>query len=155
MRLWVVALLSLCWLVQAQPPKEQKLREIDARIAELERELDALKALRGGIQSGQIPESALGMISISPPPSFVKSAEGSSVATSSSVGRLVGETPSTTQQPLSESSASPPAAKTTPTVTGTPTGTTTRSGAPIYVGPRGGRYHYSPSGKKVYERRKN
>jgi micrococcal nuclease len=33
-------------------------------------------------------------------------------------------------------------------------GDTTRSGQPIYVGPRGGRYHYSKSGKKVYERRR-
>jgi len=30
----------------------------------------------------------------------------------------------------------------------------TRSGQTIYTGPRGGRYHYSSSGKKVYERRK-
>ena len=37
-------------------------------------------------------------------------------------------------------------------VTGTGTSQTTASGQPIYVGPRGGRYHYSPSGKKVYER---
>ena len=36
---------------------------------------------------------------------------------------------------------------------GTPTGETTATGKPIYAGPRGGRYHYSPSGKKVYERR--
>lgn len=33
-------------------------------------------------------------------------------------------------------------------------GDTTRSGQPVYVGPRGGRYHYSKSGKKVYERRR-
>jgi hypothetical protein len=35
----------------------------------------------------------------------------------------------------------------------TPAGTTP-SGKTIYVGPRGGRYHYSASGKKVYERRR-
>jgi hypothetical protein len=38
--------------------------------------------------------------------------------------------------------------------TDTPTGETTKAGQPIYVGPRGGHYHYSSSGKKVYERRK-
>lgn len=31
---------------------------------------------------------------------------------------------------------------------------TTKKGQPIYVGPRGGRYHYSASGKKVYERKR-
>lgn len=46
------------------------------------------------------------------------------------------------------STATPPAAS------GAPTGERTASGAPIYVGPRGGRYHYSSSGKKVYERRR-
>jgi hypothetical protein len=31
---------------------------------------------------------------------------------------------------------------------------TTVSGIPTYIGPRGGVYHYSPSGNKVYERRR-
>ena len=35
---------------------------------------------------------------------------------------------------------------------GTPYGTTA-TGIPTYVGPRGGVYHYSASGKKVYQRR--
>jgi len=35
-----------------------------------------------------------------------------------------------------------------------PTGETTRSGQTIYEGPRGGHYHYSASGNKVYERKK-
>ena len=39
--------------------------------------------------------------------------------------------------------------------TDTPTGETTATGKPIYVGPRGGHYHYSKSGKKVYERRRH
>lgn len=37
---------------------------------------------------------------------------------------------------------------------GIPTGETTTTGLPIYQGPRGGRYHISKSGKKVYERKK-
>jgi endonuclease YncB( thermonuclease family) len=36
----------------------------------------------------------------------------------------------------------------------TVSGDTTPTGKAIYVGPRGGRYHYSKSGKKVYERRR-
>ena len=40
------------------------------------------------------------------------------------------------------------------TKTDTPAGETTATGKPIYVGPRGGRYHYSKSGRKVYERRR-
>ncbi len=35
-----------------------------------------------------------------------------------------------------------------------PTGETTASGSPIYEGPRGGHYHYSKSGKKVYDHKK-
>ena len=35
---------------------------------------------------------------------------------------------------------------------GTPTGETTATGKTIYEGPRGGHYHYSASGKKVYEK---
>ena len=38
--------------------------------------------------------------------------------------------------------------------TDVPTGQTTPTGKTIYEGPRGGHYHYSSSGKKVYERRK-
>jgi hypothetical protein len=34
-----------------------------------------------------------------------------------------------------------------------PTGST-KSGQTIYTGPRGGQYHYSKSGKKVYEKKK-
>jgi hypothetical protein len=35
-----------------------------------------------------------------------------------------------------------------------PTGETTASGLPIYEGPHGGHYHYSKSGKKVYDHKK-
>jgi hypothetical protein len=48
-----------------------------------------------------------------------------------------------------------PAATTTPkSTTETSNGTTTVSGQPNYTGPRGGEYHYSASGKKVYTRKK-
>jgi hypothetical protein len=65
--------------------------------------------------------------------------------------------------------ASPPAALTTrvkdpaPATTepvqvkdtsGTPTGATTSKGQTVYEGPRGGQYHYSSSGKKVYTPKK-
>ncbi len=33
-------------------------------------------------------------------------------------------------------------------------GEKTATGKKIYVGPRGGRYHYSKSGRKVYERKR-
>jgi hypothetical protein len=41
-----------------------------------------------------------------------------------------------------------------PTITGTPTGETTARGFQIYQGPRGGLYHYSKNGNKVYEKKK-
>ena len=47
----------------------------------------------------------------------------------------------------------PPVAA-TPAHTGTPSGEKTATGKDIYVGPRGGHYHYSASGRKVYERKK-
>lgn len=37
---------------------------------------------------------------------------------------------------------------------GNDTGEKTATGKTIYEGPRGGRYHYSASGRKVYEKRK-
>jgi len=66
--------------------------------------------------------------------------------------------PTATPRPAVASSAvaSTPAkaATTTPTSAGTPTGQATAAGQPIYTGPRGGQYHYSASGKKVYSRKK-
>jgi PBCV-specific basic adaptor domain len=47
-----------------------------------------------------------------------------------------------------------PATGTATKGTETPTGTATTNGQPIYTGPRGGQYHYSASGKKVYTRKK-
>ncbi len=55
--------------LQAQSPspaKAKKLAEIDQRLATLEREADALRALRASISSGQIPEAALSALSIQP-----------------------------------------------------------------------------------------
>jgi hypothetical protein len=46
------------------------------------------------------------------------------------------------------------AANATPKAGETPTGETTSKSQPIYQGPRGGQYHYSTSGKKVYQRKK-
>ena len=51
-------------------------------------------------------------------------------------------------------SLSSPSAPTRTAPSGTSTGKTTASGLPIYEGSRGGHYHYSKSGKKVYERKK-
>lgn len=54
--------------------------------------------------------------------------------------------------------SAPAKAATAPTTSVSPegkdTGTTTAAGKEIYEGPRGGQYHYSASGKKVYERKK-
>jgi hypothetical protein len=38
--------------------------------------------------------------------------------------------------------------------TGTQTTRTTTNGQPVFEGPRGGEYHYSASGKKVYTKKK-
>ncbi len=54
--------------------------------------------------------------------------------------------PEPDQKPVSSTGSSG-----TPAYGGTSTGS---SGKTIYTGPRGGRYHYSASGKKVYEKKK-
>jgi hypothetical protein len=50
----------------------------------------------------------------------------------------------------------PPSPQDTPAprIAGSPSGGTTATGNTIYVGPRGGLYHYSASGRKVYDRRR-
>lgn len=62
---------------------------------------------------------------------------------------------------LPTAAPAPPKSALVPVPTGTatkgsetPTGTTTAKGQEIYTGPRGGQYHYSSSGKKVYTRKK-
>lgn len=63
------------------------------------------------------------------------------------------ETPASTAK--STDTPSKPATPTAKAGAGeTPNGTTTASGQPNYTGPRGGEYHYSASGKKVYTRKK-
>ena len=57
--------------------------------------------------------------------------------------------PAAEAPPSKEKAAAPP-----PSNAGTPTGEKTATGKDIYAGPRGGKYHYSASGKKVYERKK-
>ena len=54
-------------------------------------------------------------------------------------------------KPAPATPASPPVADRAP-IGETPSGTTA-TGIPTYVGPRGGVYHYSKSGNKVYKRR--
>jgi len=61
--------------------------------------------------------------------------------------------PSARTEPTPEGRPSPPTVADRATSGDTPYGTTA-TGIPTYVGPRGGVYHYSKSGKKVYERRR-
>ena len=57
-------------------------------------------------------------------------------------------------EPPMTTAGTKPALSTTTKANETPTGTTTAKGQEIYTGPRGGQYHYSSSGKKVYTRKK-
>jgi hypothetical protein len=58
------------------------------------------------------------------------------------------------EPPLMKGETPTATASTTAKGTETPTGESTAKGQPIYTGPRGGQYHYSDSGKKVYTRKK-
>src|SRR5438034_6295723 len=65
--------------------------------------------------------------------------------------KTIGISPSLPQQTLELPAApAPPAVPKMPP----PRIIDTRKRKRIYIGPRGGRYHYSASGKKVYERKK-
>jgi hypothetical protein len=155
MKVILAVVLGLGTLLSAQSIKEKKVEEIDKRIVELQKEIEGLQALKSVVSSGQLPESALNQIVV-----------GSSVASKASPEPqgvpVFPATQSTTLGQASAPSSASPAqtvgqAKTagqSPTASGTPTGQTTASGQPIYEGPRGGHYHYSSSGKKVYERKK-
>jgi deoxyribose-phosphate aldolase len=155
MRVLLAAVLGLTILLSAQSVKDKKVEEIDKKIAELQKEIEGLQALKSVVSSGQLPESAINQIVV-----------GSSAAAKPSTGApsapatANSNSATTGQAAASPSTSSPKAAaqgKTsgqTPTASGTPTGQTTTFGQTIYEGPRGGRYHYSSSGKKVYERKK-
>lgn len=64
---------------------------------------------------------------------------------------VCGGTPAATPIPVAPPSAS---TRSGSTGSGTATGSTTATGLPLYVGPRGGVYHYSKTGNKVYEKRR-
>jgi hypothetical protein len=156
MRAFLLVLIATPLLAQSQPQteKQRKLQEIDDRLSVLQREIDGLKALRENIDSGRIPESSLAFIdpasiqtrpearAVSAPPSTAPSAVPSSAASKAQTDKHAAAASSPQSPVPSKASADKPSGATTPT------------GAPIYVGPRGGQYHYSASGKKVYERRK-
>lgn len=57
------------------------------------------------------------------------------------------------QEPAGQRTLSPPAPTSAPQ-DNNPVVNTTPSGQNVYQGPRGGIYHYSPSGKKVYEKKR-
>lgn len=150
MRVFLAAVFGFSILLSAQSVKDKKIGEIDKRIAELQKEIEGLQALKSVVSSGQLPESAINQIVVG----------SSAVAKPSSGTTRAPAFPGSNLAPTGQAAAMPPAS-TSPgaagqqaTPSGTPTGQTTASGQPIYTGPRGGRYHYSSSGKKVYERKK-
>jgi len=145
MRVLLVVVLGFGTLLSAQSLKDKKLEEIDRRIAELQKEVEGLQALKNIISFGQLPDSALNQIVV-----------GSSVASKpSSQAPTASVSPGSSLPTAGQAVVSPSGNSSQGTTQGgTVTGQTTASGQPIYEGPRGGRYHYSASGKKVYERKK-
>ncbi|MCC7173884.1 MAG: hypothetical protein IT159_01710 [Bryobacterales bacterium] len=152
MRVLLVVVLGFSTLLSAQSLKDKKLEEIDRRIAELQREIEGLQALKNVISLGQLPDSALNQIVLGTSAAAKSPAETQSFPLVSPGSQVAA--PAQSPAPSSPGSAQAATAVRAPAATGTPTGQTTASGQPIYEGPRGGRYHYSPSGKKVYERKK-
>ncbi len=67
-------------------------------------------------------------------------------------GQVPAPSARTEPNPTPAEHPSPPSVANQAPSGGTPY-STTATGIPTYVGPRGGVYHYSPSGKKVYQRR--
>lgn len=121
----LLLLTALSLVAQTTPIKTKKLSEIDQRIATLQTEIDGLKALRASISSGQLPDSAIAMISVQP--------------NSSSPAGIVSPTP--IQQTV--------APVTTPATARAVVTTPTRS-SPYILGPRGGCYTLTSGGNKKY-----
>jgi len=93
-----------------------------------------------------------------PEPRAVSSAgpitqEPDKAGTSTSDAQETASSTRTEPNPTPEEHPAPPSVANQAHSRGTPYGTTA-TGVPTYVGPRGGVYHYSKSGKKVYERRR-
>jgi hypothetical protein len=116
--------------------KRKRLADLDSQISDLQRRLIALQELRAALGDEPLtwdnalpkPEQS---VAPSPkteplPPSLPETTSSNSVRDTSA-----NATTASDQHTLGQSN------------TGSPT---------IYTGPRGGRYHYSSSGKKVYER---
>ena len=67
MRVLLVVVLGFGLPLLAQSPRERKILEIDNRIAELQKEIDGLEALKAVVSSGQLPDSALNQITVGSP----------------------------------------------------------------------------------------
>jgi hypothetical protein len=79
--------------------------------------------------------------------------KGQQIQPNASVRQSVDQSQISPQDQSSNDASKSRAKLSTPSTNDKPVGTNTK-GATIYQGPRGGLYHYSPSGKKVYERKK-
>ena len=62
MRVFLAAVLGFSILLSAQSVKDKKVEEIDRKIAELQKEIEGLQALKSVVSSGQLPESAINQI---------------------------------------------------------------------------------------------
>lgn len=132
MIVWVLALGAAACL-WGQNIREAKVAEIDARVAALQQEIDALKTIRASIVSGQLPDAAIPMISVEkpPPPAPI-------------INNLSGNTPSTAP---SSGPVTAPAAAAAPTVLRSTPATPSTT---YQTGPRGGCYKVTNNGNKSY-----
>jgi hypothetical protein len=120
-------------LLGAQPPTERKTVSSAERITQVRSEASASKP------DAQVADE-------SAPPLVQGEARTATPAEQASAS-------SARTEPTPEEHPSPPSVAGRAPSGDTASGTTA-TGIPTYVGPRGGVYHYSKSGKKVYERRR-
>ena len=122
-------------LLAEQPPTEPRTINSAERIGQVRSEASPSKP------DAQVPDENV-------PPLVQGEAQRGSAAPAEQASAS-----STRTEPTSEEHPSPPSVADRASSGDTASGTAA-TGTPTYVGPRGGVYHYSKSGKKVYERRR-
>jgi hypothetical protein len=140
--MWMTKVVKLEVLPTAEQQRQSGITEIDQKIAVLKQQIMALEEMRAGLAgSKDIPTISWAPGALAPN------------STSPSTPPVGTPTPVSASAAMPQPPGSPAAVASTQPSGAYPDREFTTKGQPILTGPRGGRYHYSSSGNKVYERR--
>jgi hypothetical protein len=145
--MWMTKVVKLEVLPTAEQQRQSGITEIDQKIAVLKQQIIALEEMRAGLagsNQGSIVHPIAATATATPP---------TPVTTTPFRPQISGLSAGAAHSPTTPSASSDPAPPPGIANASSPSRDATSKGQPILTGPRGGRYHYSGSGKKVYERR--